>query len=1003
MKNEQHLEINQRLSSAIEGDVHEDLFTRGRYATDASIYQIMPASVVVPRTIDDIQATLEIARELSVPITPRGGGTSQCGQTVNSGIIIDNSRHINQLLHLDVINRRCVVQPGIVLDELNRILKPHGLWFPVDVSTASRATIGGMTANNSCGQRSIHYGIMRDNVHAIDAILPVGTLMRFDEIPASLDGLSGEKRSLANDLLALGAREASNIAQQFPNVLRRVGGYNVDALIPQNSLPQSLKQAQQHAHEQPAQSAEQNSTHNLAHLLVGSEGTLAYSTEIELKLSPLPAQRVLGVCHFPTFYQAMDATQHLVKLGPHAVELVDNTMIALARNINMYKSSIAEFVRGEPAAILLVEFAFESEQENLLQLKRLHECMQDLGFSWKGTGRHWGGVVDAVDQSMQARIGEVRKAGLNIMMSMKSEGKPVSFVEDCAVELPDLAEYTSELTDLFEKHGTQGTWYAHASVGCLHVRPVLNMKLEKDADTMREIAQEAFDLVLKYKGSHSGEHGDGISRSEFHSKMFGQQMVDCFETIKARFDPGNLFNPGKIVNAPRMNDRSLFRYSPNYKMIEIKQELDWSEWTGASGGLQGAIEMCNNNGACRKIKGGVMCPSYRVTRNEQDVTRGRANSLRLAMSRQLGDDALSSDAMHETMKLCVSCKACKRECPTGVDMARMKLEVQAARARQHGYSLHDRLVAHLPGYAPWASRCRWLLNLRNSQSWLAKLTESVTGFAANRALPHWASHPFKTEIIKSATGKQAVLLADTFNTWFEPEKLRAAKTVLKAAGFHVHIAQSPGQRKLCCGRTYLATGMIDQARKEAQRTVDALLPWAQQDIPIVGLEPSCLLTLRDEYKVLLPGDATDTVASKTLLIEELLVQEHKYGNLNWTLQSPVAKVLVHGHCHQKALDAFSAVQATLALIPELDVQVIESGCCGMAGAFGYARDTADISVEMAELDLLPAVRKADKQTLIVADGTSCRHQIALGSEREALHVVEILAMALRTPVHNHVS
>ena len=472
------------------------------------------------------------------------------------------------------------------------------------------------------------------------------------------------------------------------------------------------------------------------------------------------------------------------------------------------------------------------------------------------------------------------------MMSMKSEGKPVSFVEDCAVELPDLAEFTAGLTEVFNKHGTPGTWYAHASVGCLHVRPVLNMKLEKDADTMRKIAEEAFDLVLKYKGSHSGEHGDGISRSEFHTKMFGEQMVRCFESVKHLFDPENLFNPGKIVNAPRMNDRSLFRYQPDYKMIEIKQELDWSAWTGASGGLQGAIEMCNNNGACRKTKGGVMCPSYRVTRNEQDVTRGRANTLRLAMSEQLGPDSMSSDAMQETMKLCVSCKACKRECPTGVDMAKMKLEVQVAQARSHGHSLHNRMIAYLPRYAPAASKLRWLMNLRISQPWLAKLTEKMTGFAASRALPHWTNNPFKDDHEDLTTGHDVVLLADTFNTWFEPEKIGAARTVLQAAGYKVNIAQSPGKRKLCCGRTYLATGMVEQARIEAQRMIDALLPWAENGVHIVGLEPSCLLTLRDEYKVLLPGKATDIVASKALLIEELLVQDEATGRLSWTLKAP---------------------------------------------------------------------------------------------------------------------
>ena len=967
-----HAELRRRLSKELAGEVHGDLFTRGRYATDASIYQMMPAGVVVPRNIEDVQTTLAIAREFEMPTTARGGGTSQCGQTVNSGLIIDNSRYLNQLIELDVSNRRCVVQPGLVLDELNRILKPHGLWFPVDVSTASRATIGGMAANNSCGQRSIHYGTMRHNVHAIDAILPSGTRMRFDEINPSLAGLSGDKHALAKDLLNLGERDAKTIGERFPDVLRRVGGYNIDALLPSDK------------------------NINLSHLLVGSEGTLAYSTAIELKLSPLPVDRVLGVCHFPSFYQAMDATQHLVELGPHAVELVDNTMIQLARDIDMYKSSVDEFVRGNPAAVLLVEFAFDTHDENLTQLSRLHERMADLGFSWKGKDKHWGGVVDAIDSDMQARIGDVRKAGLNIMMSMKSEGKPVSFVEDCAVELPDLADFTAGLTDVFDKHGTPGTWYAHASVGCLHVRPVLNMKLEKDANTMREIAEEAFDLVLKYKGSHSGEHGDGISRSEFHTKMFGADMVTLFATVKHRFDPDNLFNPGKIVNAPRMNDRTLFRYPPDYKMVAIKQELDWSEWSGTSGGLQGAIEMCNNNGACRKMNGGVMCPSYRVTQNEKDVTRGRANTLRLAMSGQLGVGALSSDAMQDTMKLCVSCKACKRECPTGVDMAKMKIEVLAARARSHGHSLHDRLVAHLPRYAPAAAKLSGLMNLRNSSPLLAKLTEPITEFAAHRALPKWSSKPYQDDTINDDGERDVVLLADTFNTWFEPEKLRAARRVLEAAGYRVNLAQLPGERKLCCGRTYLATGMLKQAKREAMRMIDALLPWAENGVPIVGLEPSCLLTLRDEYKVLVPGKQTNTVASKAMLLEELIVEDHNNGTLDWQLKAPAATALVHGHCHQKALGAFSAVQQCLELIPDMEVSVIESSCCGMAGAFGYARDTADVSVQMAELDLLPAVRNADAQTLIVADGTSCRHQIADGTTRHAIHVAEVLVMALES-------
>ena len=958
----------------------DDLFNRGRYATDASVYQIMPASVVIPRTFDDVRKTIALAKEFEIPITPRGGGTSQCGQTVNSGLIIDNSRYLNKLIELDVPNSRCVVEPGIVLDDLNRLLKPHGLWFPVDVSTSSRATIGGMTANNSCGQRSIHYGTMRHNVHSIDAILPNGTSMHFGQLDKSADTASKAQSNdaLISNLLSLGRSDATLINERFPSVLRRVGGYNLDALMPE---PKPVGTAA-------------NGVQNLSHLLVGSEGTLAYSTAIELKLSPLPGQRVLGVCHFPSFYQAMDATQHLVALGPHAVELVDNTMIALARDIDMYKSSVDEFVRGDPAAILLVEFAFDSQDENEKHLSLLHERMADLGFTWNGSGNQWGGVVDAIDPAMQTRIGEVRKAGLNIMMSMKSEGKPVSFVEDCAVDLPDLAEFTAELTDVFNKHGTPGTWYAHASVGCLHVRPVLNLKLEKDANTMREIADEAFELVLKYKGSHSGEHGDGISRSEFHTKMFGPELVNRFKTVKQLFDPDNLFNPGKIVDAPRMNDRNLFRYQPNYQMIEIKQQLDWSDWTGASGGLQGAIEMCNNNGACRKINGGVMCPSYRVTRDEKHVTRGRANTLRLALSGQLGENALTSKEMHETMQLCVSCKACKRECPTGVDMAKMKIEVQAARARKYGFSLHDQLVAHLPRYAPVASALRWILNARNSVPLLAKATERLSGFTAQRSLPTWASKPFKRQTQSSKNNSDVVLLADTFNTWFEPAKLRAARAVLEHAGYRVNIAQLKGERGLCCGRTYLATGMVDRAREEANRMISALQPWAEKGTPIIGLEPSCLLTLRDEYHVLIPSAATDKVASKAVLLEEFLLSEHKNGNLNWNLSSPAKNIMVHGHCHQKAMGSFPDLINLLKLIPGTNVSTIESGCCGMAGAFGYGRETADVSVAMGELDLLPAVRAANADTLIVANGTSCRHQIVDGSDKQALHLAEVLEMAL---------
>lgn len=962
-------DLFETLKSRVQGDLMFDRFSRGRYSTDASLYQMTPVGVLSPKSEDDIRAAIDIAGEKGVPLLARGGGTSQCGQTVNEALVLDNTLYFNDILELDVEGQRCVVRPGIVLDDLNRALKPHGLWFPVDVSTASRATIGGMTGNNSCGGKSLRYGMMRDNVLSIDAFLADGSQHHFGPVG---DAASPQLQSLTDDLLRLGAREAAEIEARFPKVMRRVGGYNIDALVPRDT------------------------PNNLAHLLVGSEGTLAYSTAIELKLWPIISQKVLGVCHFPTFHQAMDAAQHLVTLNPQGVELVDATMIGLARDIPMFRQTIEEFVTGKPDALLLVEFAEEDPSLHTQKLRQLDEMMGDLGFSWSGSGKNWGGMTPVPDPAMQARIADLRSSGLNIMMSMKSDGKPVSFVEDCAVELPDLAAYTEGLTEIFERNGTRGTWYAHASVGCLHVRPVLNLKLDQDVKTMRTIAEECFDLVVKYKGSHSGEHGDGLVRSEFHEKMFGPRMVANFAKVKTRLDPTCLFNPGKIVNPPKMDDRSLFRYGSDYKVEEFPTGLDWSEWSGSAGGFQGAVEMCNNNGACRKLKGGVMCPSFRVTRKEQDLTRGRANTLRLAISGQLGPDALTSDEMAQTMKLCVSCKGCKRECPTGVDMARMKIEVQAATVRKNGLKLQDRLTAFLPRYAPMAARMPFLANLRNTVPGLAKLTERLTGFTATRKLPTWAARPFKDSEASEGESPQAVVFADCFNRYFEPENLRATLKVMEAADVPVHLAKAPkGERPLCCGRTFLSTGLIDEAKVEAQRLVDALMPYVEQGLPIIGLEPSCLLTLRDEIPALLPGEDTSKLAAKARMLEEYIADQEANPDFHLPLTSPAPKVLLHGHCHQKAMGVMSSIEKTLALLPNTQVETVETSCCGMAGAFGYGTDTHETSRAMAELDLAPAIRKADIETLIVADGTSCRHQVADLTTRQPVHMARLLEMALK--------
>src|SRR5438309_3431913 len=888
--------LEARLKRALKGEVLFDRFTRGRYSTDASIYQIEPLGVALPKDREDVAAALTIAREEGVPVLPRGGGTSQCGQTVARALVLDCSKFMDGVLALDTEARRVRVQPGVVMERLNARLRQHKLWFPVDVSTGDRATIGGMTANNSCGSRSIRYGNMVHNVRAVDAILADGTAAHFGEVPGNFgDDVEPERyRGLVRDMRALHRREADEIEARFPKLLRRVGGYTIDMISGDGS----------------------HRGHNMAHLLVGSEGTLGFFTEIELDLQPIPPHRVLGICHFPTFYQAMDATRHIVKLGPSACELVDRTMIELARNNAVFRPTVDRFVRGEPDAILLCEFAGEDADDNLRRLKQLVELMGDLGFP--------GSVVEATDAAFQSAVWNVRKEGLNIMMSMKGDGKPISFIEDCAVRLEDLAEYTDRLTQVFHKHGTYGTWYAHASVGCLHVRPVLNVKQELDVTKMRAIAEEAFAMVREYKGSHSGEHGDGLVRSEHHEAMFGPRIVRAFEEVKDSFDPAGLFNPGKIVRPSKMDDRSLFRFKPGYRQLPLDTVLDWSEW----GGFASAAEMCNNNGACRKSDPGVMCPSYRATGDEQHLKRGRANTLRLALSGQLGPDALTSDAMRETMALCVSCKGCKRECPTGVDMAKMKVEFLYHYKKRHGLSLRDRAIAYLPRYAPYAARFAPVLNLRNRMPALAALGERMLGFSARRSLPEWASDYYRGSTdIGPMGGRNVVLLVDTFNRYFEPENAWAAERVLARAGYRVNSPEPAVGRPLCCGRTFLAPGLVDEAKKEARRMLEPLAPAVASGMPIIGLEPSCLLTLRDEFPSMLPDEKSKALAAQAQLFEEFVAGERVAGRFDLPLKAmPGQTALLHGHCHQRAFNTAGAAADALKLIPELKVETFDSTC-----------------------------------------------------------------------------
>ena len=999
-------EISSKLQREVQGEVLVDGASRGRYATDASIYQQFPIAVLVPKSSEDIKVAIQVAKEAGIPILPRGGGTSQCGQTTGTALVIDNSKHFRNILQSnlsDPDHASVEVEPGIVLDHLNAQLKPHGLWYPVDVSTAAQATIGGMAGNNSCGSRSIAYGNMVHNVLGIDAWLADGQIASFGPYANA----NGQAKRLGDYVKGLVDSLKPEIEAHWPKVMRRVAGYNLDVFHPQSELPYTL-----------------DNSVNLAHLLVGSEGTLAYFKSLKLKLARLPKHKVLGVVNFASFYQAMDSAQHIVKLGPTAVELVDRTMIDLSRNNPAFRKTIETALVDANAktvdAILLVEFSGDEHAPLLQKLEDLDALMSDLGLP--------GSVVKMPDAAMQKNLWEVRKAGLNIMMSLKGDGKPVSFIEDCAVPLEHLAQYTQALTEVFSKHGTRGTWYAHASVGTLHVRPILDMRRD-GALKMRAIAEEAAELVRQYKGAFSGEHGDGLCRGEWISWQFGPKITEALGAIKAQFDPNNLFNPGKIVNPPKMDDAAYFRYPPSYQVIQVQPKLDWSAWNvqnnpvteavtaaGTGGdpaqGLAKAIEMCNNNGHCRKFDADVMCPSYRITRNEKDLTRGRANTLRLAISGQIASDndtppahlPLATQAVKEVMDLCVSCKGCKRECPTGVDMAKMKIEFLAQYKERFGHTLRDRLVAHLPNYAPIIARIPglpMLFNLRNHIPLLAKIQEWVTGISAKRSLPVWKSKhfwnqaplPFMAADELAKHDKRVVLFADTFNAYFENENVQAALSLFKKAGYAVHVAQPPKnqseQKPFCCGRTYLAAGMVGEAKTRLSVLINHLAPYAKEGIAIVGLEPSCLFTLRDEALQMGLGESAQLVSQHAQLLEEFLAKEVKAKRFTPTFKEATQPILLHGHCHQKAFAAVSPALELLKLIPNANPQLIESSCCGMAGSFGYEVEHIEASKQMAELSLLPTIRK-HPNAWVVADGTSCRHQIADGVSREALHIARVL-------------
>ena len=948
--------IAKEIQGQVKGKVLFDEFSRGRYSTDSSLYQIKPVGAVLPVDTNDVLQIMEYSQKHHIPLLARGGGSSQCGQTVGESIVLDYSKHQNKILEFNKEEKTVWVEPGIVLDQLNAYLKPYGLWYPVDVSTSSRATIGGMTGNNSCGSRSLYYGNMVNNVLAVEAILDDGTIHTFEDINKNYLEITNDQNrqyQIIKKFLDIKEKTKEEIDLHFPITQRRVGGYNIDLINPNGF--------------------------NTSNILVGSEGTLSLFKKIKLKLWEIPKQKVLGVCFFQKFNEAMALTKEMVKLKPTTVELLDKNLIDLAKAIPLYAGEINKYIKGDPEAVLMVEFIDEDLDLARQKLKDLESLVKT-----DNADNHFAAHENLQDQKA---IFEIRKAGLNILMSMKGDKKAVAFIEDCAVTLEHLDDYTSKLKEIFRKYNTSGMFYAHASVGTLHVRPVLNMKTEEDVKNMKSIAEEAFALVKQYKGSHSGEHGDGIVRSEFHEMMFGKKIVSAFEEIKDTFDPKGLLNPGKIVRPFKSDDRSLMRYKPGYKAENITTHYDWSAW----GQFSDAVEMCNNNGACRKLDSGVMCPSYRVTKEEKDLVRGRANTLRLALSNQLPEGSFASKEMFETMELCVSCKACQRECPMSVDMAKMKSEFLSHYYKKFSMSIKDKIISDMP-------KLIWLLKIIapifNTVKNIPLLDNVIEffGFSSKRQMPVVQNIAPLKEIYQTQPqlNNKIILLADTFNINFEIKNIMYAIKVLNKFGYQAIIPSfddSNLSRPLCCGRTYISFGQMDKAKYEMNRFTNYLVNNGYAEMPVVGIEPSCLLTFNDEYKSLKGIDKREQLQNKFYLIEEFILEQIQQGK-KVNASTYTKNVLVHGHCHQKSQDRFKGLLDLLKIL-NIKHKAIDSSCCGMAGSFGYSSKNFDISQKMANLSLIPTINE-HPEDVVVANGTSCRQQIFDFSKRDAKHVSELL-------------
>ena len=962
IRGKERQDIADELTRRVDGEVRFDPYSRLLYSTDASIYQMEPIGVVIPRTTDDVQAVVEFAAGEGIPVLPRSGGTSLAGQTVNHAIVLDFSKYLNNVLEVNAEESWARVQPGIILEQLTRQVANHGLQYAPDPTTANRACVGGGIGNNTCGAHSVIYGKTLDHINELDVILSDGSRAHFAPLTASelesrlsAGGLEGD---IYRGVMRIAAEQQEEIDRTYAKIQRRVSGYNLDEFVPQAGLTGPV---------------------NLARMVVGSEGTLCVVTEAKVNLVARPTMTSLSVLHFRSVFDASEATMKVLGHDPSSVELIDKMILDRCREA-LGQSRLLSFIEGDPGAMLLVEFYGENEAE---LTRKMDALQKDIGLAYA--------CVNIMDRAGQAAVWNVRKGGLGLLMSIRGDAKPIPFVEDPAVDPSVMGDFVRRFDEIVTSHGTTAGYYGHAAVGCLHIRPMISLKNREGIDKMVSIGDAVSDLIKEFGGSMSGEHGDGIVRGVWTRKMFGDRIYNAFRELKHTWDPQDIMNPGKIIDTPLMTEN--LRYGSAYEPIHLETKLDFT----SDFGFSGAVEMCNGMGACRKLDG-TMCPSFMATRDEEHSTRGRANLLRAALSGRMPEGAegsITDKRLHDALDLCLECKACKAECESGVDMAKLKYEFLNRYQERHGVPLRSRLFGNINALNRLGSRYAPMTNWIAGNGLGKALVSALLGISSRRqqprfarqSLPDWFAQRDRSRLSAAKFGAVA-LYNDTFMNYNYPEIGIAAVELLEAAGYEVQLVNGG-----CCGRPMISKGMLDQARELARSNIAGLYDYARQGIPIVGCEPSCLLTLRDEYPEFVPEEQARVVAENSFLIDEFLAKAKSDDRLDLTFKDVEKRVLFHGHCHQKAMVGTEHSLAALRLVPGYEVELINAGCCGMAGSFGFEKEHYDISMQIGGLALFPSIEsKPDWEVAVM--GVSCRQQVEHGTGRKARHLVEMLRDAV---------